>query len=243
MSDMLFVDDVQFIGNKKETQYALFHVFNHLRNDNKQIILTSDRPPKEIIGLEERMTSRFEQGLLADISAPEYETRIKIVTRKAELMHLELPKNVVEFLADKLKKNIRQLEGAIIKINAMKTLYKTQPTIAMAQGVIRDILTEQKPVPETVEKIIFEVANAFNVTADDLRSKSRSADVSNARQAAIYIVHKITGISHSSIGKEFGNRDHSTIVYALSKVKEIMSTNHEYKLIIENIVKNFSVFQ
>jgi chromosomal replication initiator protein len=239
-ADILLVDDVQFFARAKESQTELFHTFNELHSKHKQIILTSDRPPKEIINIESRLRTRFEWGLLADISIPEFETRLAIIKRKAELLNLEIPNNVMEYMADKLKNNIRQLEGAILKMNALKLVTEFPPTIIMAQNVIRDVLTDQQPVPVTVEKIINEVAGIYNVSNDEIRSQSRSAQISTARQVAIYVIHKITGLSYSAIGQEFGGRDHSTIVYAINKVKTIIKKDNSYRASIEDIIKNMS---
>ncbi len=239
-ADMLLVDDVQFFSGKKESQYELFHTFNELHGKGKQIILTSDRPPKEINDIEQRLLTRFEWGLLADISIPEFETRLAIIKRKAELLNLEIPANVMEYMADKLKNNIRQLEGAIIKMNALKLVTEFPPTIVMAQSVIKDILTEQQPIPITVEKIINEVGEIYNVSGEEIRSQNRSAQISSARQIAIYVVHRITGLSYTAIGQEFGKRDHSTIVYAINKVKAILKKDNSLKNTVEDLIKNIS---
>lgn len=237
-ADVLLVDDVQFFSGKTESQAELFHTFNELHSNGKQIILTSDRPPKEINDIEDRLLSRFEWGLLADIGAPEFETRLAIIKRKAELLGLNIPNNVMEYMADKLKNNIRQLEGAIVKMNALCLVTEGSPTIVMAQNVIRDILTDQQPVPVTVEKVINEVAHIYNVTAEEIRSSKRSAEISTARQVAIYVVHKVTGLSYTAIGQEFGGRDHSTIVYAINKVKSIIKKDNSYRATIDDLVKN-----
>ena len=237
-ADVLLVDDVQFFSGKTESQAELFHTFNELHSNGKQIILTSDRPPKEINDIEDRLLSRFEWGLLADIGAPEFETRLAIIKRKAELLGLNIPNNVMEYMADKLKNNIRQLEGAIVKMNALCLVTEGSPTIVMAQNVIRDVLTDQQPVPVTVEKVINEVARIYNVTGEEIRSSKRSAEISTARQVAIYVVHKVTGLSYTAIGQEFGGRDHSTIVYAINKVKSIIRKDNSYRATIDDLVKN-----
>ncbi|MCL2696660.1 MAG: chromosomal replication initiator protein DnaA [Oscillospiraceae bacterium] len=237
-ADVLLVDDVQFFVRAKESQVELFHTFNELHMNHKQIIFTSDRPPKEIINIEPRLRTRFEWGLLADISIPEFETRLAIIKRKAELLNLEIPTNVMEFIAEKLKNNIRQLEGAVLKMNALKVVTEFPPTIVMAQNVIRDVLSDQQPVPVTVEKIINEVAAIYNVTNEDMRSQSRSAQISTARQVAIYVISKTTSLSYTAIGQEFGGRDHSTIVYAINKVKNIIKRDNSYRASIDDIIKN-----
>lgn len=242
-ADILLVDDVQFFSGKKESQAELFHTFNELHSKGKQIILTSDRPPKEINDIEQRLLTRFEWGLLADITTPEFETRLAIIKRKAELLGLEIPNNVMELIADKLKNNIRQLEGAIIKMNALKVVTESTPTIIMAQNVIKDVQSEQQPIPVTVEKIINEVGGIYNVTGEEIRSQNRSAQISTARQVAIYVVHKITGLSYTAIGQEFGGRDHSTIVYAINKVKSIIKKDNSYRATIDDLIKNIGNWQ
>ncbi|MBD5081821.1 MAG: chromosomal replication initiator protein DnaA [Ruminococcaceae bacterium] len=238
--DMLLVDDVQFFSGKKESQAELFHTFNELHGKNKQIILTSDRPPKEINDIEERLLSRFEWGLLADIGIPEFETRLAIIKRKAELLNMHIPQNVMEYMADKLKKNIRQLEGAIVKMNALTLVTSVPPTISMAQNVIKDVLTDQQPIPVTVERIISEVGHIYSVTAEEMIGPKRNSQISSARQIAMYLINTITGLSYTAIGVEFGNRDHSTVVYAINKVKSIIKKDPNYRATIEDLVKNIS---
>ena len=237
-ADLLLVDDVQFVSGKKESQFALFHTFNDLHQRGKQIIFTSDRPPKEIIDLEPRLRSRFEWGLLADISTPEFETRVRIIRRKAELLGMPLFDNIIDYIADKIRNNIRELEGAISKINVMAEVTGTAPTLVMAQNIVKEILTETQSVPVTVDKIIAEVAAIYKVTPEEIRGQNRSAQISTARQIAIYVVHKITGISYTSIGQEFGGRDHSTIVYAINKVKMILKKDSQYRATVEDLIKN-----
>ena len=238
MIDVLLVDDIQFIGGKESTQEEFFHTVNTLYQSEKQIVLTSDRPPKEIKTLEDRLRTRFEWGLLADVQAPDYETRIAIIRRKAELLNLEIPNDVSEYIANRLKNNIRQLEGTVKKLSAYKQLTQTQPSIMMAQNAIRDILNDNQPVPVTVERIISEVARTYGVTPQDIRSNKRSSQISSARQVSIHIVREITQMSMADIGQEFGGRDHSTVVYALQQVDKNMKKNLKYKETIEDIIKN-----
>ena len=237
-ADVLLLDDVQFFSKKEESQQELFNTFNELHSNNKQIVFTSDRAPKEIMGIEQRLRSRFEWGLLADISTPEFETRLAIVERKAKLIGLTIQPNIMEYMADKLKTNIRQLEGAIIKMNALSIVGKISPTIAMAQGVVKEILEESVPAPVTVERVINEVASIYGLTAEEIRSKKRNANISTARQISIYVVHKITGLSYIEIGKQFGGRDHSTVVYAVNKVKDTIKENKEYRNTVDDLIKN-----
>ena len=177
VADLLLVDDIQFIAGKESTQEEFFHTFNSLHDAHKQIVIASDRPAKEIKSLEERLRTRFEWGLTADVQPPDFETRVAIVKRKAELLHLDLPEDVAEFIANHLKNNIRQLEGAVKKLNAYYMLEGIQPVISVAQNAIKDILNETQPVPVTIEKIIGEVSRTFNVSPADIRGTKRNANV------------------------------------------------------------------
>ena len=237
-ADVLAVDDVQFIAGKESTQEEFFHTFNELYQSSKQIILTSDRPPKEIKTLADRLRTRFEWGLLADIQPPDYETRIAIIHRKAELIHIHIPDDVAEYIANKLKNNIRQLEGVVNRLKAFQQLIGSPPSILTAQSAIKDILNEHQPIPMTVERIVTEVARTYSVTGEDIRSGKRSSTISTARQVAMYIVREITQMSMSTIGEEFGNRDHSTVVYATKQVEKRMERDSHYRETVEDIIKN-----
>ena len=237
-ADLLLVDDIQFIAGKESTQEEFFHTFNTLYNAGKQIVLATDRPPKEIKSLEDRIRTRMEWGLIADIQPPDFETRVAIIRRKADLLGLDLSDDVAEFIANHLKNNIRQLEGAVKKLNAYRLLEGIQPVIGAAQNAIKDILNENQPVPVTIEKIVNEVARTFNITAADIRSRKRSSNISTARMTAMYVVHEITGMTMQEIGREFGGRDHSTVVYALSEVEKKINADPRFKEIVEDILKN-----
>lgn len=238
-TDVLLVDDVQFIGGKESTQEEFFHTFNTLFAAKKQIVLTSDRPPKEIKTLEDRLRSRFESGLLADIQPPDIETRIAIVKRKAENLNFDMDDEVAEFIASKIKTNIRQLEGVVKKLKAKSLVNDEKPTINSVLEVISDILSDDTPPELTVERIVDEVSRTFNIPADDIRSqKSRKADISRARHVAVYIVRELTSLSMVKIGEEFGDRHYSTIVYTVQQVEEQIKTNVKMKETIEDIIKN-----
>ncbi len=238
-ADMLLVDDVQFIGGKERTQEEFFHTFNSLFEAKKQIVLTSDRPPKEIKILEDRLRSRFESGLLADIQPPDLETRIAIIKRKAEILGLDLDDDVCECIAQKLKSNIRQLEGVVKKLKARFYLTGETPTIATVTEAITDILNNDAPPELTVEKIIDEVARTFGVESDDIRSqKSRRANINKPRQIAIFIVRELTSLSMEAVGKEFGGRHYSTIVYTVQQVEKNMKTDSNLRETVEDIIKN-----
>ena len=238
-ADILLVDDVQFIGGKESTQEEFFHTFNALYDARKQIVLTSDRPPKEIKTLEDRLRSRFEQDLIADIQPPDLETRIAIIKRKAELDGVEISDEVCEYVASKIKANIRQLEGTVKKIKAKYYLDGEKPTINSVQGIISDILNNDAPPEVTVERIIDEVARTYGVSADEIRSqKNRSANISNARHIAIYVTRELTTLSMVAIGEEFGNRHYSTIIYTIQKVQKMMEKDRKVKEIIDDTIKN-----
>jgi chromosomal replication initiator protein len=240
-ADVLLVDDVQFIAGRESTQEEFFHTFNELYKEGKQIVLTSDKPPKDIKTLEERIRTRFESGLIADVSTPDYETRMAIIRRKAELLNLNIPDDVCEFIANRLKTNIRQLEGAVKKMTALRHFAGNTPTMATAQSVIRDILNDDQPIPITVDKIISDVAEIYNVTAEDIRSNKRSSQISIARKVAIYVVREITQMSLVAIGHEFGNRDHSTIVYSINSIESSIKKDPNLKQIIEDCIKNIKI--
>ncbi|MBP3320583.1 MAG: chromosomal replication initiator protein DnaA [Clostridia bacterium] len=237
-ADVLLVDDIQFIAGKDSTQEEFFHTFNSLYEAQKQIVLTSDRPPKEIQTLEDRLRTRFEWGLIADIQPPDFETRIAIVRRKAELLGIKMPVDVSEYIAKKLKNNIRQLEGAVKKMKAHHLLSGAPLNIATAQDAISDILNNDQPPPITVEKIIEEVARTFGVSPDDIKSTRRNSNISLARQISMHIVREITQLPLVSIGEQFGGRDHSTIVYALKQVETTLADKPRTRAMVEDIIKN-----
>ena len=236
-ADVLLVDDIQFIAGKESTQEEFFHTFNTLHNAGKQIVLASDRPAKEIKSLEERLRTRFEWGLTADIQPPDFETRVAIVKRKAELLNLDLPDDVAEYIANHLKQNIRQLEGAVKKLNAYYMLEGIAPCIGVTMTAIKDTLNDTQPIPVTIEKIINEVARTYNVLPADIRGKKRNANVSTARQMSMYIIREITGMSMEAIGAEF-QRDHSTVVYSLKTMEDNIQRDRHIKETVDDIIKN-----
>ena len=239
-ADLLLVDDIQFISKKEATQEEFFHTFNALIDAGKQIVLSSDRPPKEMMTLEERVRSRFESGLIADIQPPNLETRMAIIKRKSDDLDIELSDEVITYLAENIKKNIRQLEGAVKKIKAYQDVEGARPNIANAKRAISDIINDNQPLPVTVENIIGEVSRTFNVSAADIRSDKRNANISLARQVAIYIVHEVTSLSLKAIGDEFGNKHHSTIIYSLKEMEEKLKDNVQLKATVDDIIKNIN---
>jgi len=237
-ADVLLIDDIQFIGGKEATQDEFFHTFESLFISGKQIVITSDRPPKEIKTLEDRLRTRFESGLLADIQAPNFETRVAIINRKANELGLTIPENVTEFIANRIKNNVRQLEGAVKKLNAFKLLDGVNPTVAVAQHAIKDILSDSQPVSVTVDKILAEVARTYSVSVDDIKSKKKTAAISNARQITAYVTRKETNLSHAEIGEILGGRHYSTIIYSCNTVEEEITHNKSLQNTIEDIIKN-----
>ena len=237
-ADALLIDDIQFIAGKESTQEEFFHTFNTLYESKKQIVLTSDRPPRDIATLEDRLKTRFEWGLTADVQPPDFETRMAIIKRKAELVGLSVPDNVCEFIAQKLKSNIRQLEGTVKKLNAIHLVEGATPTISTAQRAISDIVNNEQPAPVTVSKIIEEVGRTYGVSPEDIKSSKRNANVSFARQISMYVVREITQMPMVEIGKEFGGRDHSTVVYAIQQIEEKSARDPVTKATVSDIIKN-----
>lgn len=236
--DVLLIDDIHFIAGKEATQEEFFHTFNTLYEARKQIVFTSDVPPREMKTLEDRLKSRFEWGLLADIQPPDIETRITIINKKAEQLKIEVPYNISELIATKIKTNIRKLEGAVKKLHAKKMLSNEKISIKMAHEVIAELQSEDVSVEITVDSIIEEVGRTFNVTPEEIKSSNRRANLSKARQIAIYLVKDITNMSMEQIGAEFNGRHHSTIVYTCQQVEKNMETDPKVKEIIKDIRKN-----
>ena len=236
-ADVLLIDDIQFLAGKESTQEEFFHTFNTLHNDGRQIVIASDRPAKEIKSLEERLRTRFEWGLTADIQPPDFETRVAIVKRKAELLNLDLPNDVAEYIANHLKQNIRQLEGAVKKLNAYYLLEGIEPCIGVTTTAIKDTLNDSQPIPVTIEKILNEVARTYNVMPSDIRGKKRNANVSAARQMTMYIIREVTGMSMEAIGQEF-QRDHSTVVCSIKTMEENIKRDQHLKEMCSDIMKN-----
>ena len=237
LADVLLIDDIQFLAGKESTQEEFFHTFNTLHNAGKQIVIASDRPAKEIKSLEERLRTRFEWGLTADIQPPDFETRVAIVKRKAELLKLDVPDDVADYIANHLKQNIRQLEGAVKKLNAYYMLEGISPCIGVTSTAIKDTLNDTQPIPVTIEKIINEVARTYNLLPSDIRGKKRSANVSAARQMTLYIIREVTGMSMEAIGQEF-NRDHSTVVYSINTMEKNITKDRHLKEMCDDIIKN-----
>jgi chromosomal replication initiator protein len=236
--DILLVDDVQFLARKEQTQEEFFHTFNDLYNSNKQIILTSDRPPKEISTLEDRLRTRFEWGLIADIQPPDLETRIAILTKKKELNHFKISEEILHFIASQIPSNVREMEGALTRIVAYASLLNTEVTLSIASNVIRDMVGIKQEKPLTISVIQKYVCDYFNVSMTDLNSKTRSKEIVYARQIAMYLSRELTPLSLPKIGESFGNRDHSTVMHSCDKIKSIISQNEDTKNEIQILISN-----
>ncbi len=232
--DLLIVDDVQFFGGKEKTQEEFFHIFNALHQSGKQIILSADRPPKDIEGIEERLLSRFQWGLSADVQQPELETRIAILQRKAEDDGIEVDPEVIEFVAHNVKSNIRELEGSLIRLLAHSTLHGRDIDLELAREVLRDLIKETR-VSLGVEQIQQIVCEYFSIPEDLVRARTRKREVVQARQVAMFFAKQFTKHSLKTIGLHFGGRDHSTVIHAIQSVENQIDTDHKFREIIDEI--------
>jgi chromosomal replication initiator protein len=221
--DILLVDDIQFLENKERTQEEFFHTFNTLYNANKQIVISSDRPPKQLTTLEDRLRSRFEWGLITDIQPPELETRIAILRKKAVQDKLSAPDDVLEFIASKISTNIRELEGALIRVTAFASLNRQPVDMGLAEIVLKDLIPDEGAPDITANTIMAQTASYFSLTIDDLCGTSRSRVLVNARQIAMYLCRELTDLSLPKIGQTFGGRDHTTVMHADRKVRQLMA--------------------
>ncbi|MGK3951953.1 chromosomal replication initiator protein DnaA [Microbacterium sp. I2] len=220
--DILLIDDIQFLQGRAETQEAFFHTFNQLHDHDKQVVITSDVPPKHLTGFEDRMRSRFEWGLITDVQAPDLETRIAILRKKAQSERLHIPDEVLEYIATVVSSNIRELEGALIRVSAFASLNRSTLDMSLAQTVLRDIVDQDDANVISPTDIITATAAYFKLTVDDLYGSSRSQSVATARQIAMYLCRERTSLSLPKIGQLFGNRDHTTVMYAYKKISDLM---------------------
>ncbi|WP_413317544.1 chromosomal replication initiator protein DnaA [Agrococcus sp. 1P02AA] len=220
--DVLLIDDIQFLRGKESTQEAFFHTFNTLHDHNKQVVITSDVAPKHLQGFEERMVSRFEWGLITDVTVPDVETRIAILRKKAEAERIQIPPEVLSVIADKVQSNIRELEGTLIRVTAFASLNRLPVTMELAQTVLKDLFSFDEEAPVSPSDIISHTAAYFKLTVDDLHGSSRSQTIALARQIAMYLCREMTSMSLPKIGQLFGNRDHTTVMYANKKIEKLM---------------------
>jgi chromosomal replication initiator protein len=228
------IDDIQFIAGKKQTEEEFFHTFNALHSSKRQIVVTSDRPPKEIEGLEERIRTRFEWGMVADIQPPEIETRIAILKAKAERDDIYLPDDVATFLATYIKSSVRELEGKLIKLQMQASLTGSEISLEMAKLLLKNELPEEGS-HYTVESIQAAVAKHFGIRVQDLKAETRARKISFPRQIAMYLIRKYTGIGLKDIGSYFSGRDHSTVVHACDKIEQGLETDESIRDAVESI--------
>ncbi len=238
--DVLLIDDIQFIAGKTSTQEEFFHTFNELYEAKKQIILTSDRPPRDIEKLEERLRSRFEWGLIADIEPPDLELRIAIIKKKAEQVNAKIPRDVLTFLGENLRSNIRQIEGALKKLAALSFLSGKTITLDLAKDCISELLEGAEPVSVTVDKIFTAVFRKYKISKEDLTGKKRNKEIASARHITIYLIRELTEMSYPNIGKMFSDRDHSTIISSYNAVCQKMILDPMFALEINELKKEIS---
>lgn len=232
--DILLIDDIQFLQGKIETQETFFHTFNNLHEHNKQVVITSDQPPKQLTGFEDRMRSRFQWGLITDVQTPDLETRIAILRKKAQNDNLQIPDNVLEYIATKVYSNIRELEGTLIRVTAWASLNRIPIDIDLVQTVLKDMIALEEDNQVSPTDIIEETAQYFKLSVDDLYGSSRSQTIALARQIAMYLCRELTSLSLPKIGQLFGNRDHTTVMYANKKIESLMK---ERRSIYSNVTE------
>jgi len=232
--DLLLIDDIQFLSRKEQTQEEFFHTFNQLHNANKQIVMTADRAPNKIAGLVDRLRTRFEWGLMADIQPPGLETKIAIIQKKCELDGIELNHEIINFIATHMGDNIREIEGTIIKLNALSSMLNQEITLDFAQNAIKDQIKEQKE-NVTIDDIVKIVSRELNIKPSDIKSKKRTKNVVNARRTAIYLARNLTPNSMPQIALYFGMKDHTAISHAMKKINEIIENDANFKVLLEEL--------
>ncbi|MGM0602901.1 MAG: chromosomal replication initiator protein DnaA [Bacillota bacterium] len=236
--DILLVDDIQFLAGKERTQEEFFHTFNTLHESNRQLIISSDRPPKEIPTLEERLRSRFEWGLITDIQKPDLETRIAILRKKADIENLTIPNEVVIYIANKIQSNIRELEGALIKVIAYSSLVDREVDVDLAREALKDLVNknQEKHIEVNIERIKKIIIENYNLKMEDMESKKRTQNIAFPRQIAMYLSRELTDFSLPHIGDEFGGRDHTTVIHAHNKIQEKMENELDFKNKIDRLI-------
>ena len=238
--DVLLIDDIQFIAGKESTQEEFFHTFNALRESKKQIVISSDRPPKDIATLEDRLRSRFEWGLTVDIAPPSYETRMAILRKKAETENLEVPNDILEYIATNIKSNIRELEGSLTKLTAYSKFTHRNLSVELAEDALRDIIFPNESRDITPELIIKVVSDHFGITPADINSHKRNKEVVYPRQIAMYLCRTLTTVPLQTIGKIIGNRDHTTVIHGADKITDEVKKNASTKDLIDIIIKKLN---
>jgi chromosomal replication initiator protein len=236
--DVLLMDDVQFMAGKERTQEEFFHTFNALHNDQKQIVITSDCPPREIPTLEERLHSRFEWGLIADIEPPDLETKVAILKRKADLDGVNLPDEIAFFIASKVRSNIRELEGSLVRLVAISSLRGIPISKMLAQDAMKNIVDSDQPENLTIERIAKTVASHYKLTIEEIKSKNNSRQIAVPRQVAMYLCKRLTKHSFPEIGREFGGKHHTTVMHSVEKIGEIIKEDRNFHRIVSELIDN-----
>lgn len=235
--DVLLMDDIHFIAGKESTMEEFFNTFNTLIQADKQIVVTSDRPPKDIKILDERIRSRLEGGVLADVTPPDFETRVGILNSKAELLNLNIDENIIFYIAEHIKVNTRQLEGVIKKLQAYIVLQNKTPSLSVVQSFIKDIINDHRPEPIKIDEIIKAVSDQYQISENDIISKRKTAPVAFARQIAMYIARETTELTYKAIGSCFG-KDHTTVIFSVEKIEKYLKEHPFEKEMVEDIIKN-----
>ena len=239
-ADVFLMDDVQFIAGRDSTQEEMFHTFNTLYEEKKQIVFTSDRPPKEMLRLDDRLNTRFEWGLPVDIQPPDYETRMAIIKNKAIRRGMNLPDPVLQYIAENITSNVRQIEGTVNKILAFQELMGESVDVDTVTRAVRDMFKDKADILPTADVIIEEVGKFYNIDPDALRGQGRTKDTALARQIAMYQIRRMTNLSLKEIGKEFDNRDHTTVMHSIDRVEKLTKTNPEMAEVIKDINANIN---
>jgi chromosomal replication initiator protein len=238
--DLLLLDDIHFIANKTQTQEEFFHTFNALYEKQKQIVISSDRPPKDIGAVTDRLRSRFSMGLIADIQPPELETKVAILYKKADLERIKIPEDVAYYLASKIKSNIRELEGCLIRLGAQSSIAGKPIDLEMVKNTLKDIIEDdEKPV--TVENIQKIVCEHFALKIADMKAKKRTREVALPRQIAMYLSKQLTNLSLNDVGKYFGGKDHATVIYACKQIEDKRAKDETFNRMIENLLRKIKV--
>lgn len=238
--DLLLIDDIQFLSNKNQIQEEFFHTFEALKNENKQIIITSDKPPKKIAGLEERLKSRFESGLVADIQPPELETKIEIIKKKCEINRVKLDRDVINYIATIIENNTREIEGILSKLNAYSQLMGVDINIEFAKNVLKEQMVEKRS-NITIDLIMDIVAKELNVKPSEIRSKSRNSNIVYARRIAIYLSRSLTPNSMPQLAQYFGMKDHTAVSHTMKKIQELMKSDEDFKIKVEELSNKVSM--
>ena len=236
--DVLLMDDVQFLAGKERTQEEFFHTFNALHNEQKQIVITSDCPPREIPTLQERLHSRFEWGLIADIEPPDLETKVAILKRKADLDGIHLPDDIAIYIANKIRSNVRELEGSLVRLVAIASLRGVPISKMLAQDAMKNVIDSERPEGLTIERIARTVASHYKLTVDEMKSKNNSRAIAVPRQVAMYLCKRLTKHSYPEIGRELGGKHHTTVMHSFEKIDALVNDDRDFHKMVSELIDN-----